>query len=90
MLYFDYALNRLSTLLRNKPRLKENVLWPLSLKCNARLPHRPPNVNLTPENFLLRLLIPASYHTDCEIVLTNVALSMSMVAKNLSLTWGTL
>ncbi len=35
MLYFDYALNRLSTLLRNKPRLKENVLWPLSLKCNA-------------------------------------------------------
>lgn len=35
MLYFDYALNRFDALLKTKPRLKETVLWPLSLRCNA-------------------------------------------------------
>ena len=33
--YLDYALNRLKVLIKDKPRLKEKVLWPLSLRCNA-------------------------------------------------------
>lgn len=33
--YLDYELNRIEILLKNRPCLKEKVLWPLSLKCKA-------------------------------------------------------
>lgn len=79
MRYLDYALNSLTDLLANKPRLKDNVLLPLDLFCNATVkdvmrlveklkqeykPFQPYDDDAVMRKYIARPLLQLSRHAD--------------------------